>query len=259
MLLKKLKMDKIEEIFTSFLDEAEDGIKLGKINVKFHVLEKTSLNGTWNDVPILIVKDREELLEKIKKYVEVVLDIYNLKDDKTNIRKCLIYLFANACYEDFSNPISFIETRINFFKSNKFLNEEIKVKGIILKKELSPITEETPYIFKAYLKDNDIPTLSYGISKDTCYIYNIENKDNDLLILSLFLNEIYKSGISKIKVITCMPMREINCEMVDIFTDLCYIYSNIIIVSHPFEKDEYMHVKLEEFKNQNFKSLMNRE
>ena len=102
-------MDNLETVFDAFLADANDGIKLDDIFIKFHTLEKTSLTGTYNDVPILIIKNKKELLNKLRTYIDIVLERDNLKGTNSDIRKIIISLFSNACYEDFSRK--FIKRR----------------------------------------------------------------------------------------------------------------------------------------------------
>ena len=40
-------MDNLETIFDDFLSDANDGITLDGINIKFHTLDKTNLKGTY--------------------------------------------------------------------------------------------------------------------------------------------------------------------------------------------------------------------
>lgn len=265
-------MDKlIEEVFDEVIMEADDGIKYKDITIKFHTLEKYLLNSSYNDcIPILIIKNKKELVNKIKQYIKLIIEVKKLNVNRSSIKKCLILLFANACYEDFSNPTRFVDNYINFYLNTDFMeNDKIK-DNIIMKKMSQSITAETPYIFKTYIKDGDnkyyLPSISYGISEDICYIYKMEqvskneniefNKkiedkyDVNNLALFLFMNELYDYGISKIKVVSYLPMR-INsndaCNLLDKFISLNYIYDNINVTSHPFELDEYMHIELEDF------------
>lgn len=251
-------MDNLETVFDAFLADANDGIKLDDIFIKFHTLEKTSLTGTYNDVPILIIKNKKELLNKLRTYIDIVLEHDNLKGTNSDIRKIIISLFSNACYEDFSNPNLFIENRINFYINDDFLENSSKEGNIVYKRNVEPILKETPYAFKAYIDGEDkyyLPTINYGISNDVCYIYNISmpiNKkekscNDELLSLSIFTKELYNHGIGKIKVVTCLPMREKKFEFLELFTDLGCLFHNIVISSRPFEKDEYMNIKLSEF------------
>ena len=261
-------MDNLETIFDDFLSDANDGITLDGINIKFHTLDKTNLKGTYNDVPILVIKNKKELINKLKTYVDIVLKHDNLIDNNANIRKIIISLFSNACYEDFSNPNLFIENRINFYINDDFLNTSSKEGNIVIKRSVEPILKETPYAFKAYIDDEDkyyLPTINYGISNDICYIYNLsipinkkEKDGNDkLLSLSLFMKELYEHGIGKIKVVTCMPMREKANDILDTFQDLGYLFNNIVISSRPFELDEYMNIKISEFDDKYESNIMN--
>lgn len=252
-------MDNIEEIFDEFLKDASEGIKFNDGIIKFHTLDKLSLSGTFNDVPILIINNKKELISKLKTYIELVLDKNDIVANKSNIKKCMTELWSSACYEDFSRPYIFLDNRINFYINDEFLNKDVKYDNIVIKRDVEPSYKETPYAFKAYIKDEKkyyLPSINYGISNDTCYIYNITTKKNTsskydsnayLLSISLFLNELYKYGIGKVKVVTCLPMRMINNDILDIFNSLVCMFKNITISSHPFECDEYMNLSISDF------------
>ena len=105
-------MDNLEEIFDEFLLDAHDGINCNGNTIKFHTLDKLSLSGTFNDVPILIIKNKKELVAKLKTYLDIVMKKEGIVKNKSNIKKCLQDLWINACYEDFSMPYIFLENRI---------------------------------------------------------------------------------------------------------------------------------------------------
>jgi len=259
-------MDNIEDIFDEILEEANDGIKYNDIFIKFHTLDGCALNGTFTDVPILIIKNKKELINKLKIYVDVVLKEKKLEMNKRNIKKCLTLIWANACYEDFSKPSSFIDNRINFYLNDDFLSQDKEIGDIVIKKRTEAIHKETPYSFKSYIKvDKEkyyLPSINYGISDDTCYIYNItesKNKESlsyiadkydiNVLALSLLSKELYNYGIGKIKVVSCLPMRQNNGlhEILSDFSHMNYLFKNINIKYNPFEFDEYMHINISEF------------
>ena len=264
-------MDNLEEIFDEVIEEAHDGIKFNGINIKFHTFDKLSLTGSFTDVPILIIRNKKELLNKLKTYIEIILKEKKLDANRNNIKKCLSLIWSNACYEDFSKPNNFIDNRINFYINNDFLNKEIRNNNIVIKKWSESIYKETPYAFKAYIKIDDekyyLPSINYGISNDTCYVYNlmqtqnnediaidIEKKyDVELLSLSLFIKELYNYGIGKIKVASCLPMREDNRlnNVLDIFMRMDKLYKNVTIINNPFECDEYMNINISKFEGKN--------
>lgn len=267
-------MDNLEEIFDNIIKEAEDGITYKDITIKFHTLEKYSLNSSYNDgIPILVIKNKKELLNKLKQYILLVVDAKKINISKSNIKKCITLLFANACFEDFSNPTKFVDNHINFYLNNEFLNDDKVVDNIVIKRITQTIYNETPYAFKAYLVNNDkkyyLTNISYGISNDICYIYKMEkvlnDKDTDLeknidlkidtddIALSIFLRELYLYGISKVKVVSCLPLKSNKEEQIkqnnllDRFIKLNYVSNNLTVTSNPFELDEYMNIELDEF------------
>ncbi len=258
----------IEKIFDEIIDEAYDGITYDGIFLKFHTLDKVTLSGTFNDVPILVIKNKKELVNKLKTYVYTVLDYKRLDITKSNIKKIISLLWANACYEDFSRPNNYIDNHINFYINDDFLNKDKEINNIVIKKRAESIYKETPYAFKSYMRIGEdkyyLPYINYGISNDTCYIYNIVDSKNDgkhkdieeiyntkLLSLSLFMKELYNYGIGRVKVVSCLPMRENKNSIVDYFIDMEHIFKNIIISSRPFECDEYMNINISEFDKKN--------
>ncbi|MBR1376229.1 MAG: hypothetical protein IJ565_00215 [Bacilli bacterium] len=273
-------MDKLEEIFDEVIEEANDGIKYNGINIKFHTLDKCILNGAFSDIPVLIIRNKRETINKLKTYIDLVLKQKKLDPSRSNIKKCVALLWSNACFEDFSKPTVFIDNRINFYINDDFLKHEKEIDNIVIKKNIESIYKETPYAFKAYIKiDNDkyyLPSINYGISNDTCYIYKLTNHDNDiklsrkieskydvnLLTLSLLTKELYNYGIGKIKVVSCLPMRDTNesaKNILDDFTSMGNLFNNIIISSIPFECDEYMNIDVYKFDGKsktNFNELL---
>ena len=245
-------MDNLELLFDEFIDEAYDGIKCNGHLLKFHTLDKQALLGHFSDVPILIINNKKELINKLRTYLTIVLNREHLKDDKYNIKKCLSSLWINACYEDFSHPYAFIDNRINFYINDDFLNDGVVDGDFTLKRIEQSISKETPYAFMACLNEEYLPSISYGISNDTCYIYNItsDNIDDDKLSLSLFLKQLYGYGIGKIKVVSCLPMRKINDDILNIFDELACSYENIKVSSHPFEMDEYLNIYVSDFEKE---------
>ena len=242
-------MDNLELLFDEFIDEAYDGIKCNDSILKFHTLDKQALVGTFSDVPILIINNKKELINKLKTYLTIVLSREKLKDDRYNIKKCLASLWLNACYEDFSHPYAFIDNRINFYINDDFLNDDITTGEYTLKKMEQSLTKETPYVFKVNREKKYFPSISYGISNDICYIYNItsSNIEEDKISMSLFLKELYNYGIGKIKVVSCLPMRKISDDILNIFDELACSYENINVSSHPFEMDEYLNIYVSDF------------
>ena len=258
----------IEKIFDEVIEEANDGINYDGINIKFHTLDKGFLGGTFNDVPVLIIKNKKEIVNKLRTYVNTVLEHKKIDANKLNVKKIISLLWANACYEDFSKPNTYIDNHINFYINDDFLNKDIEINDIVIKKRAESIYKETPYAFKAYMKIGEdkyyLPYINYGISNDTCYIYNITDSKNDsknkdieekyntkLLSLSLFMKELYNYGIGKVKVVSCLPMRDDKNIILDCFGDMESLFKNVRISTRPFEYDEYMNISISEFDKKN--------
>ena len=116
------------------------------------------------------------------------------------------------------------------------------------------IQQETPYCFKSYFEKEingelakySLPRVSFGISNGVCYIYAIQNKDTKIntnsiynlevrnkfrtinsgikkyrnvtpsfvVALSLFISFLKENNISKVSVVTPLPLRQMNRELV---------------------------------------------
>ena len=93
-------------------------------------------------------------------------------------------LFANATFDDFANPIDFLNRRIAFFENPK--EETLKSTFISsfnssLNASISKdkIYNESPYYLNAAFRSEDgvfkLPEVKFGIMDDTLYIYAIQN------------------------------------------------------------------------------------
>jgi hypothetical protein len=260
-------MDNINRL----IDEVINETKTGTVNadVKLYMKINTSNSSYFHLIPTLNLENKELLYLKINEYISLNKNVISIipSDEKGGyIKRLIALLFSDMSFNDFNNPILYVQRKIDFMK-NKLLEDKniyipffeseliINIKGY---------AKETPFCFNSMLKDNEfnylLPTISYGISDDTCYIYAIqdynphkkdafhnkisrklykinkgvyENETDEykdykegkspyypenisdvspsaVLALTLFLNEIYKKGIIKVKVIPYLPIRYEN-------------------------------------------------
>ena len=238
-------MANLTSILDSILEDASN-------NNLFHTLNKYSLNNSFNNcTPVLIIKNKEELINKIRNYVEIVSDNYVIRLTVENIRKIIVLLFTNATYEDFSNPIKFINNQINFYLNDEFLKDEIKRENNIMKKEKQQFGNITPFSF-IYGKNK----INYGISENTCYIYDIEY---DTVSLAFLLNELYNYGINTVKLVTLLPLRKFKTnELLERMSRTINTFNNISISSYPFEKDEYLNLEITGYVDTDDESVNNK-
>lgn len=191
----------IEKIFDDFLLEAKKGLveikqkddEIFSFNIKFNHGPVSDFD---NNYPNLNLTNKEKLIEKLNIYLKEVTSLYGynqMLDIENNIKMQLVRLFANATYTDFSNPISFLEKRINFIKDNtfKYFNHKLILDNVsslnnssIFASSLKhDLVYETPYVFSVTIENEGVyhlPLISYGISDNTCYIYAIQNTNNEI-------------------------------------------------------------------------------
>lgn len=146
----------------------------------------------------LIIKDINEFINNIELYINEELKkirkMPKFIEEESKIKWILLYLFSNATTEDFLNINEYIKRRIEFLRDKTFdylekpleleLSDNFFESTLIIKKEINPISMETPYKISLTLKDknNDefiLPSIYYGISREkneiVCYIYSIMN------------------------------------------------------------------------------------
>ncbi|HPF83686.1 MAG TPA: hypothetical protein PLV83_05965 [Bacilli bacterium] len=142
-------------------------------------------------IPTLYINNKEEFDKKLTEYVILAKEFYNsdnyyeeIKDNDAMIEKTIMtLLWANATYEDFNNPINFIQKRIDFIKNNISIDDEIYNEtldcNIKYKTNICKVGNETPYKFNATIfKENNeyqLPAIYFGISNNELYIYAIQS------------------------------------------------------------------------------------
>ena len=183
-------------------------------------------------IPTLKITDKNTFDSLLIEYVKKALEFYRPEDfsfiddidlnygEELNMTKseCLTKyiictLFANASIEDFTNPISFIESRLEMFDNPILRTEEeidfgyiesIKAR-LYISEEISPIKSETPYRIKCYLQFDDgfkltLPEIYIGNTNTKYKLYGIQktSKNQNEIDERPYLKQIRKGLIAKI-------------------------------------------------------------
>lgn len=187
--------------FEQIINEAKNGEvkieienEIHTFNVGFNTcIESVLESGNFGDSkPILMINNKEQLINLLEQYFNECNKHKNKFSDcklETRIKIYLTLLWSNATYEDFANPLLFINKRINFYRDInldfkfKYYSDEIEVldgSKIKIYNEFQDIRQETPYIFKPVIENGEniftLPRVSYGISNGECYIYAVQSE-----------------------------------------------------------------------------------
>lgn len=223
------KVDLIQLFYKCIIPEAARG----KIKVFFNYsvafstklreynkICKSKIENNELMIPTLIIDDMASFNDLLCEYVDKALMFYDdtnfpqelldMKyfDNKDMIckeKEILVHLMANATYEDFTNPINFLNNRINFIDNHENKNYDIGYYDFFdsyvnVKIDKDTINNETPSQFIVELNDNSnnkfiFPKVKFGISNDKVYIYAIQNDFNEKNDLSKKINrKLYKVG-----------------------------------------------------------------
>ncbi len=220
--------DKLREIFYDLVKDGENGFSviMGELDyVRFNYYEQGHFfnrnmtdidylgdeekvneeyeaeysNGTANYIPLLKVDDTNKFFALLEKYVDCYWNLYDFNKIPTAygeedcVKTILLTFLANARYQDYTNPIPYLERYINFFKKSelsKYENSVISSPISFLENSIIYVTNrrdffgyETPYRFDISLKvensEYKLPIINYGISDGVCYIYAIQNKEKN--------------------------------------------------------------------------------
>ncbi len=190
-------MNRILDIFyNQFLEEA----RIGKIDCyfRYNILFGNFIDGKLNEaieidntvVPVLKILNKDLFNTLLVNYVEKALKFYEfqaeIKEDETlKIKQIMAFLFANATYEDFENPIELLMKRISFLDdqilpnlSEIFRSESLDAL-IEVETQKGQIHNETPYEIKIKLKSSTetfyLPIIYVGINGNKAYIFAIQN------------------------------------------------------------------------------------
>ena len=223
----------IEQIFNELKEEARIGeVKyfrnddLMKARIQFNIVDDV----ISNDMPNLYIKHNSSFNKLLYEYINIALQLYNLENNYNNIKKILSFLFVNITNNE-----------MNWEKNTTLGNLKYEV-------DIQSFQQETPYCFKSYFYNGvskfALPRISFGISNGICYIYAIQNKDNKIntdsnynfevkeklktinsgiskyrnitpsfvVALALFMSVLKENNITRIKVVTPLPIRQKNRE-----------------------------------------------
>ena len=193
-----------ESIFKIFEEVAKEA-SMGKIDAFFtyRILFETMINGEKiykkpkeledKVSPVLKINNLEEFKNVLAEYVKVAKEFYKndmafnyFDNERIVVKKIITNIWSNASFEDFINPIKFIEKRIDFMHNKindveqeiPFLKSNIKIKSV-----LKNLSMETPYSLTASLTDGTneyvLPEVYYGISNGIAYIYGIQSRSRN--------------------------------------------------------------------------------
>lgn len=206
-------------------------------NIGFNACIEGKLNsGNISDSkPILMINNKEQLLNMLEKYITEVdktTNYFSNCEYKQRMKAYMSFVWNNAIYEDFANPCGYLKKQIDFLKNPKFelgefvyandivfssiINsknknaiEALNGSDIVVSVKKQGIKMETPFVFetKIVCRENNneylLPSISYGISNNECYIYTIQDKNNDKdTIFSKNINRIFyslNSNVSKVE------------------------------------------------------------
>lgn len=213
-------------------------------------------NSIRNDLYNFYFHDYNNLIKLLKEYVYTVCRFYNIPINDNEIKKILILLWSNITKEEMLNIENYVKKYIDFLNDDKLINinnsKDITDLGLVKYEiEKQSIKQETPYCFISYFEKNNqryyLPRISFGISEDKCYIYAIQNKNKNLensysdlvhkklntlnsgvkkyrnvspsaiASLSLFLSVLKEHNIDNFEVVSNLPLRILNHELVDAY------------------------------------------
>lgn len=184
--------DFIENIFyEEVIPECVEGnLKIGDFmpTIKFATIIENQKQEFNYKHPLLIITDNKRFKKVLIEYVKKAIKFYyegNFTHD--NIKSVLAYTFINATSNELSNPIPYLNRRINFldYKLEDYFEEDAfgSYKAYTWIEKVNPLLE-TPYVFKVKIKDDDneciLPQLYFGIDSDTAYVYAIQNKNKNV-------------------------------------------------------------------------------
>ena len=195
----------ITKILYEIIEEAINGkVMLGDDPWPFYF--NTYLEGNEftnpNNLCQLVIKNLDEVIPLLEKYVEQELKLERKNipylDQKSKIKSCITYLFANATLKDLESPIEYITRYIKYLNDNTLSEYDtplnIPLDGIlegtqlIIERQMQSIMMETPHKIKLIISNianphlkYELPEISYAIveedGKKKCYIYSILNKE----------------------------------------------------------------------------------
>lgn len=206
-----------------------------------------------SNIPNLYIKNHDNFYKLLNTYVNNALKFYELEENYYNIKLVLSYLFVNITMSEMTDLENYVSKYINFINDinlkDKSGEKTTTLGNLKYSIEKQSIQQETPYSFKSYFEKDEskyaLPRISFGICNGVCYIYAIQNKDSKINIdfeynkevkeklrtinsgiskyrnvtpsfvvaLSLFISFLKDNNINKIKIVTPLPIRQMNREL----------------------------------------------
>ena len=181
----------IENVFyNEIIPECKNGnLKLRDFSpaIKFDTIIENNKQELDYKNPILVINDKKRFNAYLTSYVKkAIMFYYNGNFTKDNIKAVLAYAFINATSTELSNPILYLNRRINFFDyelDNYYKEDNFNSYKVFFEVNKTIPLLEAPYVFKTRITDgNDeyfLPQLYFGIDNDTAYVYAIQNKNKN--------------------------------------------------------------------------------
>ena len=195
----------IAKILYEIIEEAVNGkVMLGDDTWPFYfntVLEGTEFTNP-NNLCQLVINNLDELIPLLAQYIELELNLGRKNipylDQRSKIKSCITYLFANATLKDLENPVEYVSRYIKYLKDNSLSEYDtpsnIPLNGILegtqlsIERQTQSVMMETPHKIKLSINSiaypelkYELPEISYAIveedGKKKCYIYSILNKE----------------------------------------------------------------------------------
>ena len=201
-------MNVLDIFYNEIIKEAAKGII--QTDYSFNIIFSTKIEGeeiytasTKNDnvlIPTLNISDKYEFNYLLTKYTDLAIDFYPrdyfsyygtdpLKKEREKIKTILSLLFANATYEDFNDPCTFLKRRIDYIENSKENKVDLGYSDTLNADvscyiEKDTIFNETPYRFCMTAEDDVddyyyFPCLKFGISDNKAYVYAIQRDDEN--------------------------------------------------------------------------------
>lgn len=210
--------DKIKNVFEDVITDIKEKKffyidKYFPFCLNINIENKTIICINEND-PIFTINSYEKFINKLSEYINLKVSTNsNFDFTDENIKIIIITLFYNASYEDFYNPIAFINKQIEFIKNNNFIEPTIienisslENSNLDIKISNENLFQETPYKLDLSILNElnnepviyKLPSVSFGISNNTAYIYGIQKSninninENNILFEKKINRKLYK-------------------------------------------------------------------
>lgn len=236
-----------KEALTGEIYLNDDGVQI-PVRILFNIALENSSPEFFN----IYIKDKNNFEKVLNDYILTALEFYDLEPNKDNIKTILTYAFVNITENEMKAFDEYLLKYIEFYKNKINISsgkKETSIGSLKFSVDKQSFKQETPYCFNSYFAKEDLkyylPRISFGIKDGVCYIYAIQNKSTKLntnleyseevqgklrtinsgiskyrnvtpsfvCALVLFLSFLKQNGISEIRVVTPLPLREQNREL----------------------------------------------